>query len=101
MKESPYDLEIIYLDKPDDELHELIAERLTKRLEAGMVEEVKRLHQESVSWQRLENFGLEYRFIAEFLQDKISHNEMIESIKTKSWQYAKRQRTWFKKYLIK
>ncbi|MBP9821639.1 MAG: tRNA (adenosine(37)-N6)-dimethylallyltransferase MiaA [Candidatus Pacebacteria bacterium] len=101
MEESLYDLEIIYLDKLDDELHERIEKRLIDRLEKGMIEEVKQLNEKGISWQRLENFGLEYRFIAEFLQDKISHNEMIESIKTKSWQYAKRQRTWFKKYLIK
>ncbi len=99
VQESLYDLEIIYLDKPDEELRELIAKRLNQRLEKGMIEEVRRLHQEGVSWQRLENFGLEYRFIAEFLQDKISYNDMMEAIKNKSWQYAKRQRTWFKKYL--
>ncbi len=99
--ESPYNLEIIYLDKPDDELRELIEKRLVKRLEQGMVEEVKNLHKNGISWQRLENFGLEYRHIAEFLQDKISYEEMMESIKTKTWQYAKRQRTWFKKYLIR
>ncbi len=99
--ESPYDLEIIYLDKPDEELRKRIEKRLIDRLEKGMVEEIKNLHEQGIPWERLENFGLEYRFIAEFLQNKISYEEMMESIKNKSWQYAKRQRTWFKKYLIK
>jgi len=96
---SHYDFEIIYLDKPDEELKERIEKRLHKRLVEGMIEEVERLHEEGVSFEKLESFGLEYKYIAEFLQDKISKEKMIEEIKTKSWQFAKRQRTWFKKYL--
>lgn len=92
-----YDFEFVYLDFPDEILKERIEKRLEKRLEAGMVDEVKKLHASGVSWKRLENFGLEYKYIAEFLQEKISENEMIETLKTKIWQYAKRQRTWFRR----
>lgn len=99
-RQSPYNFEIIYLDKEDDELKERIEKRLLARLEAGMVDEVKRLNEEGVSWEKLESFGLEYKCIAEFLQGKITEKEMIETIKTKTWQYAKRQRTWFKRYLL-
>ncbi|MBP6889880.1 MAG: tRNA (adenosine(37)-N6)-dimethylallyltransferase MiaA [Candidatus Moranbacteria bacterium] len=98
--ESRYDAEIIYIDKPDQELRERIEKRLVMRLEQGMVDEVRNLHDQGVSWKRLESFGLEYRYIAEFLQDKITYEKMIEEIKNKSWQYVKRQRTWFKKYLV-
>lgn len=99
--EQKYDFEIIGLDKPDTELQERITKRLTVRLHAGMIDEVKKLHESGVSWERLENFGLEYRFIAEFLQNKISEEQMLETLKLKIWQYAKRQRTWFKKSLPK
>lgn len=92
-----YDFEFIYLDFPDEVLKERISKRLEARLAAGMVDEVKRLHDEGVSWQRLENFGLEYKYIAEFLQEKVSLEEMKELLQTKIWQYTKRQRTWFKK----
>lgn len=95
--EQKYDFEIIGLDFPDDVLKERIEKRLLKRLEAGMIDEVRNLHDSGVSWQRLENFGLEYRHIAELLQGKISEAEMIDLLKNKSWQYAKRQRTWFKR----
>ncbi len=95
--EQKYDFEMIGLDKPDAELQERIAKRLTSRIEAGMVGEVKNLHEGGVSWERLENFGLEYRYIAEFLQNKITEEQMIETLKLKIWQYAKRQRTWFKR----
>ena len=92
-----YEFEIIGLDFPDDILKARIEKRLLARLEAGMIDEVRKLHDDGVSWQRLENFGLEYKYISEFLQDKINEREMIDLLKTKIWQYAKRQRTWFKR----
>lgn len=95
--EQKYDFKIIGLDKPDKELKERIAKRLENRLKLGMIEEVKKLQKNGVSWGRLESFGLEYRYIAEFLQNKISEEEMKDLIKIKSFQYAKRQRTWFKR----
>lgn len=95
--EQKYVFEMIGLDKPDAELQERITRRLNARIEAGMIDEVRKLHDDGLSWERLENFGLEYRYTAEFLQDKISESEMRENLKTKIWQYAKRQRTWFKR----
>lgn len=95
--EQKYIFEMIGLDKPDAELQERIEKRLQARIEAGMIDEVRNLHENGVSWARLENFGLEYRYIAEFLQNKISKEDMLETLKLKIWQYAKRQRTWFKR----
>ncbi len=92
-----YDFEFIYLDFPDEVLRERIAKRLEARFEMGMIDEVKRLHAEGVTFKRLESFGLEYKYIALFLQGKISQIELAETLKTKIWQYAKRQRTWFKR----
>jgi tRNA dimethylallyltransferase len=62
-----------------------------------MVAEVKKLHNSGVSWKRLESFGLEYAFIARFLRNKISGQEMRAGIKFESLKYAKRQMTWFRK----
>lgn len=103
IKKGPekYDFEFIYLDFPDEVLKERINIRLQKRFEAGMIDEVKNLHEQGLSWKKLEDFGLEYKYIAEFLQNKISEKEMVETLKTKIWQYAKRQRTWFKRVLKK
>lgn len=97
--EQKYDFEFTYLDFPDEVLKERISARLEKRLKAGMVDEVKRLHEEGVTWEKLESFGLEYKYIAQFLQGKIDEETMKEEIKVKSRQYAKRQRTWFKRVL--
>lgn len=93
----PYPVLIIGIKKEKTELKKLIKKRLLKRLRQGMVEEVKKLHQSGISWKRLEEFGLEYRFVAQYLQKKISYGEMINLIQKESEHYAERQMTWFKK----
>lgn len=92
------DFRFIGIDLPKDELHGRIEKRLKKRLEEGMIEEVKRLHeQEGLSWKRLEGFGLEYRWCARFLQGNIPREEMEASLLKDSKYYAKRQMTFLRK----
>lgn len=90
----------IGLNPSDEILKKKIKLRLAKRLKAkgknNLLTEVKRLRRTGLSWQRLEDLGLEYRYVALFLQHKISKIEMEELIVKESWQYAKRQYTWFK-----
>ncbi len=62
-----------------------------------MIKEVERLREEGISWKRLESFGLEYRNIALFLQNKISRQTMRDNILRESFQYAKRQLTWLRR----
>ncbi len=50
-----------------------------------------------LSWKRLEEFGLEYRYIAQYLQKKMNYQEMIDKIQKESEHYTKRQMTWFKR----
>jgi len=89
-----HDFHFIGIDLPKDVLHEHIEKRLKERLEKGMIEEVRRLHeQDGLSWKRLESFGLEYRWCARFLQGKISREEMETSLLKDSKYYAKRQMT--------
>mgnify|MGYP001202677768 CR=1 FL=1 len=74
-----------------------IRERLITRLDAGLVEEVRSLHEAGTPWERLERLGLEYRFTAEYLQGKIpTICEYRESLYTAICQFAKRQETWFR-----
>jgi tRNA dimethylallyltransferase len=80
---------------PAEALQKRIHDRLIKRLKIGMVKEVEILRKSGVSWKRLESFGLEYRYLALFLQNKITKAEMINELKTKINQFAKRQKTWF------
>lgn len=79
------------------ELRSRIATRLEERLKQGMVEEVSDLHSKGLGWERLESFGLEYRFIAEYLQNKITFEEMKNGLNIAIGQFAKRQETWFRR----
>ena len=92
-----YDFILIGLDTKDNILKERIEERLLKRIELGMINEISKLHRQGVSWKRLESFGLEYRQTALYLQKKISKEQMIENIKNDTRHFVKRQRTWFKR----
>lgn len=100
---------MIGIEKSPDELKKLIRKRLEKRLKPrtginsmrgkqGLIEEVERLHGQGLSWKRLDDLGLEYRYVSRYLRGLITKKEMVDSILKQSWQYAKRQMTWFKKY---
>lgn len=81
-------------------LKERIRARLVKRIKGGMIEEARRLHQQGLSWKRMHELGLEYRYQALYLQKNPfirSKQEMIEKLNTETWHYAKRQMTWFKR----
>lgn len=88
--------------KSNEELKKSIYNRLAMRLKNNaMINEVKKLRSpfsgHGLSWKRLEEFGLEYRFVAQYLQGKITREEMIDKIQKESEHYAKRQMTWFKR----
>jgi tRNA dimethylallyltransferase len=78
-------------------LRQRITVRLKERLEQGMIEEVMNLHTAGLTWTKLESFGLEYRFISQYLQRKITFDEMTNQLNTAIHQFAKRQETWFRR----
>jgi tRNA dimethylallyltransferase len=78
-------------------LRQRITSRLEERLKHGMIEEVERLHAAGLSWSRLDRFGLEYRYISQYLQNRISFDEMKNKLNVAIHQFAKRQETWFRR----
>jgi tRNA dimethylallyltransferase len=74
-----------------------ITERLKNRLEKGMVDEVRRLIASGINPDDLSYYGLEYRFITLYLEDRIDYQTMVSQLNTAIHQFAKRQRTWFRK----
>lgn len=97
-EKSQYEYLKIGIKKSPEELKKLIAKRLKKRLKQGMIKEVKNLHyKKGLSWKRLDDLGLEYRYVSRYLRELITKKEMIESIEKESWRYVKRQLTWFKR----
>jgi tRNA dimethylallyltransferase len=93
----PYKVEWIGLTTSRDILRERIEKRLTKRIQGGMLTEIKSLHTKGLSWKRMEELGLEYRYGALYLQKKLTKNEFEKVLPEKIYQYAMRQYTWFKK----
>ena len=74
-----------------------ITERLEERLSSGMIEEVKRLLDSGLNPDQLTFYGLEYKWVTEYLEGKIAYNEMFRRLNTAIHQFSKRQMTWFRR----
>ena len=75
---------------------EKITRRLKARLENGMVEEVQALLNEGIPSDDLVYYGLEYKFVTEYLTGKLTYDEMFTRLEIAIHQFAKRQMTWFR-----
>jgi tRNA dimethylallyltransferase len=93
---TQYDIEWIGIDWPDDDLKARIHTRLVRRFEA-IVAEVKALHKKGVTWKRLDELGLEYRYVGRFVQNIIDKETCLRELEKEIWKYAKRQRTYFRR----
>ncbi len=93
------DLNILYLGVLYDRETERkrITERLHKRLQQGMVEEVRNLLAMGISADSLTYYGLEYRYITLYLTGKMDYETMVTKLNIAIHQFAKRQRTWFRR----
>ncbi|PLX21316.1 tRNA (adenosine(37)-N6)-dimethylallyltransferase MiaA [Candidatus Parcubacteria bacterium] len=98
-KNNQYEYLLLGLNYPREEINKRIRERLIHRIEKeGMIDEVKKLHNDGVSWKRFEELGMEYRNVSKFLQNKMTYEEMIEKTFIAIRQFAKRQTTWFRRW---
>ncbi|MBU5638211.1 tRNA (adenosine(37)-N6)-dimethylallyltransferase MiaA [Geomonas sp. Red69] len=79
------------------QLRERITKRLRERLEAGMIEEVQRLHAAGTGWDKFEFYGLEYRYVARYLKGELSSNDMFQKLNSAIHDFAKKQENWFKR----
>lgn len=79
-----------------EERRKRISERLCQRLESGMIDEVKMLLDRGISPVDLIYYGLEYKFVTQYLIKEITYNEMFHSLEIAIHQFAKRQMTWFR-----
>jgi tRNA dimethylallyltransferase len=80
-----------------EELKKKIGERLKKRLESGMIEEVEKLVSAGITWERLDRFGLEYRYVGLYLRGEMTRKEMADTLEIRIRRFAKRQMTWFRR----
>ncbi|HHU47620.1 MAG TPA: tRNA (adenosine(37)-N6)-dimethylallyltransferase MiaA [Bacteroidales bacterium] len=80
-----------------DLIRNRITARLKERLENGMIEEVQKLVNEGVSQMQLVRYGLEYKYITLYLQNKIDKETLFSKLNIAIHQFSKRQMTWFRK----
>ena len=92
----PVDSIIIGIDIDRELRREKITRRLKARLDEGMVDEVKALLDEGISPKDLIYYGLEYKFVTEYLMGQTTYDEMFTRLEIAIHQFAKRQMTWFR-----
>ncbi len=92
-----YDVLWLGINPGQEKLKANIRKRLLARMKAGMLAEAKQLHKQGVSYKRMEELGLEYRYLARLLQDKLTHKEFMAELTRAINDYSKRQMTWFKR----
>ena len=92
----PVDSIIIGIDIDRELRREKITRRLKARLEEGMVDEVKALLDENIPADDLIYYGLEYKFVTEYLTGQTTYDEMFTRLEIAIHQFAKRQMTWFR-----
>ncbi len=79
-----------------EELEKRIEKRLNEWLKKGLLEEVKKLRKMKVSWRRIEDFGLEYKWLSLYLRGKINYQEMKEKSLRSIIKYSKKQLSWLR-----
>lgn len=92
----PVDSLIIGVNIDREQRRDKITRRLKARLEEGMVEEVKALLESGIPAEDLIYYGLEYKFVTEYLIGKTTYDEMLQRLEIAIHQFAKRQMTWFR-----
>lgn len=92
-----YETLFIGLTTSRENLRNRIHMRLLKRIDAGMIDEVKELRKQGITWKRLHSLGLEYRYIGLYLQKKLSKEEMLFKLEWDIFHFSKRQMMWFKR----
>ncbi|MBQ8456147.1 MAG: tRNA (adenosine(37)-N6)-dimethylallyltransferase MiaA [Prevotella sp.] len=92
----PVDSLIIGVNIDREERRKKITKRLKARLDEGMIDEVKGLLAEGIAPDDLIYYGLEYKFVTEYLIGKLSYEEMFQRLEIAIHQFAKRQMTWFR-----
>ena len=78
-------------------LRRRITDRLRERLDNGMIEEIQSLHAGGITWERLDYYGLEYRYVGAYLRGDMNRNDMFQRLNSAIHDFAKRQGNWFRR----
>ncbi|MDD2734528.1 MAG: tRNA (adenosine(37)-N6)-dimethylallyltransferase MiaA [Desulfuromonadaceae bacterium] len=78
-------------------LRQRITNRLKERLENGLIEEVEFLHAGGIAWERLDYYGLEYRYVGSYLRGVMNRNDLFQRLNSAIHNFAKKQGNWFRR----
>jgi tRNA dimethylallyltransferase len=95
MRKNPSKVLMIELDAPLDFIRKKVHIRLQKRIKQGLINEGKKLLKTGLSFKEMESFGLEYKWLALLLQNKINKKEFEIGLEKDIVKYVRRQKTWF------
>ena len=90
------DTVVFGVDIPREFRREKISSRLKNRIDEGMVDEIRRLLSQGVEPDDLIYYGLEYKYVTEYVIGRRSYDDMLSELETRIHQFAKRQMTWFR-----
>jgi tRNA dimethylallyltransferase len=93
---TAYEVEWVVINPPAEELRMRLDARLKSALERGLIDEVKTIR-ERVGDTRLNELGLEYRIVGEFLRGERDEASLLPALSSKLWQYVRRQKNWLRK----
>lgn len=96
LEDTPLDTLLVAIDIDRDTRRANITKRLHQRLEGGMVAEVESLLNEGIAPEDLIYYGLEYKFLTEYVIGKTTYEQMVSGLEIAIHQFAKRQMTWFR-----
>ncbi|MEO9533307.1 MAG: tRNA (adenosine(37)-N6)-dimethylallyltransferase MiaA [Crocinitomicaceae bacterium] len=94
---EPFNYKIIGVKIDRDLRRKKISARLSHRLNNGMIEEAERLLDNGVTHEQMSIYGLEYKWLSQYLQKTISKKELFDGLNTAIHQFSKRQMTWFRR----
>jgi tRNA dimethylallyltransferase len=88
---------VIGIKLPRSEIKKRITARLKIRIKNGMIDEVEKLLKKGIGYEKLDFFGLEYKYVGLYLKKELDYNDMFQKLNNAIHKFAKKQMTWFRK----
>ena len=95
-KPVPYQVLYLAIAWPREKLYQRIDTTVDQMIDEGLIDEIKQLLARGISYERLQDLGLEYRYISQAVTGQLPQDEAFQQLKYKSHQFAKRQLSWFR-----
>lgn len=92
-----FDSLIIGIERSPDEIKQAIELGQEKRFQDGILNEIVALHKKGLTWKRISELGLDYRFLVDVVRGKTSLEEAVKKLQSSLWKFTKQQMNWWKR----